>query len=229
MSARWLLVHGWGFTPAIWSRMPPLPGGMRRVALPGHADAPAAPPEAWADRLLAALPEPPVIGVGWSLGGMLLLEAAARAPERFAGLVLVAAAASFVARPGFPQGVAPDALDAFAAPDAFPRFLLLALGARRDARPFLRTAPPAGVRAHGLALLRTLDLRETLRRLAPPTLWIAGARDAVLPAAAVAASARASRRGVFVRLTGAGHAPMWTHPAAFAETLRAWASSFPTP
>ena len=228
MSAPWVFVHGWGFTPAIWSRIAPAFPAATMLSLPGHAGAPLLPACEWVAALRGMLPEKPCIGVGWSLGGMLLLAAAAKEPWRFRGLVLVAAAASFVRRKDWPWGVAESALAGFAEEAALRRFYLLALGARRDAALFGKHAPPAKARAEGLGLLRALDLRGALAGLALPTLWMAGARDAVLPAQAVRASARLGR-GMFVCFQEAGHAPMWTHPVSFMETLRAWTSAFLTP
>jgi pimeloyl-[acyl-carrier protein] methyl ester esterase len=45
VSAPLVLLHGWGLTPGVWAPLSPLLEGcpLLTPALPGHADAPAAP------------------------------------------------------------------------------------------------------------------------------------------------------------------------------------------
>ncbi|MEM1431456.1 MAG: alpha/beta hydrolase [Pseudomonadota bacterium] len=87
----WL--HGAGLAGDTWHG---ITAGYRRATtpdLPGHGTAPMiAPPsvEAFAETLVPALPQD-VLLVGHSLGGMVALELAARAPTRIAGLVLIEA------------------------------------------------------------------------------------------------------------------------------------------
>jgi pimeloyl-ACP methyl ester carboxylesterase len=89
------------------------------VDLLGHGTAPHPhEPEAYAhldEHLEAALPDEPVDAIGFSLGAQLLLRIAARAPERFAHLVVIGAGANVFADDGreflanaFEQGVADD-------------------------------------------------------------------------------------------------------------------------
>lgn len=94
-----VLVHGWGgsftttwqrsgFTALLADAGRPVIG----VDLLGHGNAPKPhQPEAYADmteRVLGALPDEPVDGVGFSLGAMTLLRAAIIHPSRFRRLVL---------------------------------------------------------------------------------------------------------------------------------------------
>lgn len=94
-----VLVHGWGgsftttwqrsgFTALLADAGRPVIG----VDLLGHGSAPKPhQPEAYADmteRVLGALPDEPVDGVGFSLGAMTLLRAAIIHPSRFRRLVL---------------------------------------------------------------------------------------------------------------------------------------------
>lgn len=118
-----VLLHGWGMTPAVWAPIESLLGERRSVALPlpghaGAAPAPAGEVAAWSDRLATRLPAATTL-VGWSLGAMLALDLAHRAPERVARLVLIGGTARFVAddasaRDTWP-GLAPATVEAFRA------------------------------------------------------------------------------------------------------------------
>ena len=98
--ARIVLVHG-AFSGA-WSWEPVLPGlsaaghQVHAVDLPGHGedDTPVAEVtlDAYADKVCSVLAEgPPAVLVGHSMGGVVITQAAARCPERIAGLVYLAA------------------------------------------------------------------------------------------------------------------------------------------
>jgi len=102
------------------------------------------------EALCARLPPSCHLG-GWSLGALLALAAAARAPERIISLTLVAATPSFVQRPAWPHGLSPAALQDFAAgiakagAGALPRFI--ALFAKAITRPAPRPAGSASRQA----------------------------------------------------------------------------------
>ena len=94
---------------------------------------------------------------------------------------------------------------------------------------FARGEPSAESLAAGLELLETSDLRDELRTLAAPSLWIAGKRDRLVdPRAMQAAAALAPDASVHV-IEHAGHAPFLTHAdevaallAEFAPQPRPW-------
>lgn len=99
-----VFLHGWAMTPAVWAPVIAHLPGRRWIApaLPGHAGAPAAAGAElahWVEPLIRALP-PATILVGWSLGALLALELAHRAPQHVTGLVLVGGSARFVADDG---------------------------------------------------------------------------------------------------------------------------------
>ncbi len=118
-----VFLHGWAMTPAVWAPVIAHLPGRRWIApaLPGHAGAPAAAGAElahWVEPLIRALP-PATILVGWSLGALLALELAHRAPQHVTGLVLVGGSARFVAddsavADGWP-GLAAETVAAFRA------------------------------------------------------------------------------------------------------------------
>ncbi|RME80821.1 MAG: alpha/beta fold hydrolase, partial [Zetaproteobacteria bacterium] len=209
-------VHGWGTAPWVWDPLAERLPQACLVRLPGHAGcamrAPGA--DAWSEAILEQLPPAPVVAVGWSLGGMLLVHAAIRAPSRFAALVLVGAAARFVRAADWLEGADPDVIarlrampNAQAMLRAFYRWC-----APNEAKEWLARmraeTPSKEALAAGLQLLATLDLRDALSSLDLDTFWIVGRRDRVLSWRAAAASAVLARRFRFASIADAGHAPM---------------------
>ncbi|MDD2901146.1 MAG: alpha/beta fold hydrolase [Syntrophales bacterium] len=98
-----ILLHGWGADGSVWQKQ----ASVFRERL--QVETPTIP--AWdPDWLAAYLPQfslPDCLLVGWSLGGMLLLETLARQPAAVGGLVLVGVAPVFCAQPDHPWGQPP--------------------------------------------------------------------------------------------------------------------------
>jgi pimeloyl-[acyl-carrier protein] methyl ester esterase len=204
-----VLVHGWGFSRAVWSPVLAALGGLPALALdlPGHGDCPdggrLADVHEAARAVLEQLPswvrEP--VWAGWSLGGLVALAAAQqwRGPQR---LALICATPRFAAGPGWSCALAPSALAAFADElgrdrDALERRFtaLCAQGGSAPARIRRQLlglmadhpATEAGLRA-GLAALAAADLRSVWSGLDVPSwAWLAE-DDRLVPGAALPAS-----------------------------------------
>lgn len=239
-----VLLHGWGMNSGVWETLPEiLPAGVRLhpIELPGHGGQPLAPPgdsearalEHWAQACLAQAPER-AVWLGWSLGGLVALAAALRAPERVLGLVLMTATPRFVQAPDWPAAMRAETLSQFhdgllADPSGtLSRFLALQVRGSDQARETLRRLrqdlavrpqPDPVALALGLDLLREGDLRAALARLQPPSLWLLGSHDTLVPAA-VAESIAGLLPGARIHtIRGAAHAPFLSHPAEVGEVL----------
>src|SRR5258707_551111 len=132
--------------------------------------------------------------IAWSLGGQLALRAAALAPERIAGLVLIGTTPRFLRSEDWPHGAEARTLEQMRAHlsedyrGTVSDFLELQVRGSRDAAAVhaaLRDAllqqgepHPAALQA-GLALLTATDLRAQLASIRVPTLVIAGQYDQI--------------------------------------------------
>ena len=228
-----VLLHGWGMNAAVWEALPTgITAGRRlcRIELPGHGASPFElrhdSREAWADACLDVAPQR-AVWLGWSLGGLVALEAALRAPERVAALILVTATPRFVIAPDWPDAMAAGTLaqfhDALLADPAgtLDRFLALQVRGSDAARDCLRTlrreiaqrpAPSPAALETGLDLLRDGDLRARLSGLSCPNLWLFGQRDALVPAAASELIAGLLPGAAQRVVAGSAHAPFLSHP-----------------
>lgn len=238
-----LLIHGWGLHSEVWDGFAEELAAEFRVTvvdLPGHGRSPPQGVFSLHDAAAAVLAAAPAkaLWLGWSLGGMVALEAAACRPQRVSRLVLMASNPRFVAAPDWP-GMDAAVLERFAADLAedyratLQRFLaLVARGADSEAgglralrRRFAAGEPPdADALQAGLQILRDTDLRPELGRLAMPTLAVLGERDMLVPAAVGPLLAQLLGPGRVQTVAGAGHAPFLSDPARCASLLREFMS-----
>ena len=240
-----VLLHGWAMHSGIFAPLARALTSRFRlhlVDLPGHG-ANRDDPQGFAladaaSRIAAATPR--AIWLGWSLGGLVALQAALKQAARVRGLVLIASSPRFVVGGDWPLGIASDVLAEFRdglARDyrgTIERFLALeAMGsdhARSELRElkahvFERGEPARSALAQGLRVLETADLRAALADITVPSLWIAGRRDRLInPAAMRWAAERA--HGRFVECDS-GHAPFLAHAPALAQTIADFAAELP--
>ncbi len=234
-----VLVHGWGLHGGIWAQTAERLSHSCRVTvvdLPGHGHSEPLPGgEPDVNAIAAAVAEAVpggAIWVGWSLGGMVALAAAA---GNMGGLVLVGTNPCFTATEQWP-GMDPKLLAGFAdelAADyrlTLTRFLALqtrgAEGGRealRDlrARLFARGEPDPGALKAGLGILAGTDLRARLSKIAAPSLVVHGARDTLVPCTAAERTAE-RLGGELAVIEGAGHAPFLSHTDVFVDRLESF-------
>lgn len=226
-----VLLHGWGMHAGIWRPIVELLATQFRlhlIDLPGHGSS--APLESFTldtvcDALIQVVPER-AHWLGWSLGGLLALEFAARNPQRVERLILMASNPRFVVTDDWPHGMARTVLEEFARDllldhqATLNRFLgLVARGSAdttvlRELRRAVSAAPPptASALRGGLAILRDVDLRSRLDAVSMPLLWLAGARDTLVPIAALRRVHEQYPHMQLQEIPQAGHAPFMSHP-----------------
>jgi pimeloyl-ACP methyl ester carboxylesterase len=183
------------------------------------------------DRLLSELPPLFVLG-GLSLGAIVGMALAARAPERVAALCLVSTNAkgpTSLQCASWQEWM--DRLDAGESPRDLQSGILgeLLTPVAISERPELVDRTLAMADDTGSSMLRRqlemqltrTDLRPDLRRVEAPTLVVSGAQDAVCPPEFHADIASRLRRGRVVTLDG-GHLLPLERPDAFGELVRTW-------
>lgn len=232
-----VFVHGWGIGKAVWH------ASCERLAahypvhcvdLPGYGNsAPDADFMASAHALAAALPDECVL-CGWSLGGMLALQAALIAPQCIKRLILVGTSPSFTQRGDWPDAQPLELLSTFSsavADDAattLQRFIALlnqgdsqgrALGRMLNRQLKEGTLPDTATLLSGLNWLRDVDLRQQLGALNIPTLLIHGENDPLMPLAAARWLHERLPAAQLEVFPGAAHAPFLNDPERFAKLI----------
>ena len=232
-----VLLHGWGYSGAVWDELAARLAPRYRVHapdLPGYRSAPACSPytlERLADVVARAAPRRCHV-VGWSLGGEVALAWARRAPRQVRSIALIGATPCFAARPGWPCATPRAVLREFGSRLADDRSGTLArfLGAqvKGDARGrrviaslerSIQGNAPASVLAAGLDVLLAADVRGTVHRVTQPALVLHGAHDRIVPPAAGRRLAQALPDARFELMRSCAHAPFLSQPAHVARAL----------
>lgn len=240
-----VLLHGWAMHGGIFAPLVEALQGRYRlhlVDLPGHGynrlDQTPLVCEALAERIAARVPS--ALWLGWSLGGLVALHAAARGNLGVRGLLMLCASPRFVSAPDWPHGVALSIFEDFGTGLArdyratIERFLALETHGSEHMRDELRTLrervfahgePATRALSEGLLLLEHCDLRSVLSTLQVPSVWLAGRRDRLVDWRAVQQAAAVTPYAQYHRIDGAAHAPFLTHAAAVAAAIDQLASA----
>lgn len=172
-----------------------------------------------------------IFAAGWSMGGMVALEAACLRPGLFKGLMLISATPKFCSGPDWKPGVPPAALRAMAARlrgesgPVFTGFFRNVARPAGEAGEALRrkTAAAAAMNrlelSAGLHYLSGTDLRDRAGGLDVPALVIHGRDDAIVPP-----EAGMALQGLLpdarVKIHGGGHGLPWQAPGAVAGDMK---------
>jgi pimeloyl-[acyl-carrier protein] methyl ester esterase len=198
MRDRLILLPGWGLGI---SPLEPLAAALQglderlRVEIEPLPELESSDLEEWLDELDSTLPQDAWLG-GWSLGGMLACELAARRGDRCCGVLTLASNAAFVAHEQWASGMPGATFEAFLAGCVddprmtLKRFSLLCAQGAADPRGLSRLllggAPhtSCAVLSNGLQLLAKLDTRQALQAFRGPQLHLYAGLDALVPAEA---------------------------------------------
>ena len=234
-----VLLHGWAMHGGVFA---PLVARLRDrftlhvVDLPGHGlsrevDVPLT-LDACVKAIAAMVPRAP--WCGWSLGGLIAMQAAVTLPQQVPVLAMLCASPCFVRSGDWKFGVSAEIFRDFAAGlrsdyrATLDRFIALEAYGSEHAKDeiralrdelFARGEPAAQALADGLALLETSDLRGWLSTLCVPSLWLAGRRDRLVDPRAMRDAAALAPGARFAVIEHAGHAPFLTHAEAVAAQL----------
>lgn len=234
-----VLLHGWAMHGGVFERLVEALKArctLHLVDLPGHGHSRNSSLPLQADTCAKAIAEatPPALWLGWSMGGLIALHAARQYPAKVKALAMLCSSPCLVRKPDWKHAVSAEVFDQFSTDldDGFhatlERFLALeALGSDQAmeenrlmrAQLFRHGEPDARVLQQGLELLKHTDLRADLPSLEQPSVWLAGARDRIVPWQAMQWAAD-SCGGEFDRVAHAGHAPFIAHCDALVAALQ---------
>ena len=244
-----VLLHGWGCNREVWR---PLLAQLRPWADVTLIDVPGAAPEVASetppalesalDDILLQCPARAVY-LGWSLGGLLAVELAARHPERVSGVVTLCSNPQFIGADDWP-GMQADVFNLFhrivsAEPaNALKRFDLVQVQGSANTRSFTqalreqRRADGSSALVAGLEWLRDIDQRERLPALRMPQLHVHAEADALVPEATTEALATLLQGIVnaqVVTLPGVSHIAPLEAPVEIAEHVLAFTAAIDDP
>lgn len=220
-----IMLHGWGADGSVWQKQAAVFRERLQVETP---TIPAWDP-AWLAAYLQKYSLPDCLLVGWSLGGMLLLETLARQPAPVGSLALVGVTPVFCSQPDHPWGQPPVVVRAMRRGlKSDPRKVLqdfagkcLSPGEEAWQKEIaaLFTVNNGDHLGEGLDYLLLQDLRPLLPDLATPCTIIQGDQDGIVDAE--------QARFLHDRLPGsslrllpaAGHLPFWTEAGKFNDIL----------
>lgn len=241
-----VLLHGWALSLRVFDSLVPMLESTRqviRVDLPGHGrtpwDARAATLAGQAAMLreaLMKLPDAraPYVLVGWSLGGQIALELAARQRDEVRALVLIATSPRYTRNETWPYGPTRATLERLANEltrnwrSAVGEFLELQVRGSAERERVLRELraaltrqgePDPAALAAGLEMLGSIDLRARLGAIPQPALALAGQYDRIAPPEASRELATRLPEGRYAEVRRAGHAPFLSHPGEVARLV----------
>lgn len=236
-----VFIHGWALNSGVWTdfiktlgeqcpaittQCIDLPGYGTQAGVDGVSSI-----EAMAQHCLNEL-ERPAIWVGWSLGGMVAMQAASMNPDAIDAMQLICTSPKFVADDNWPEGVDLDSFSLFSRQLAqdyqrtLTLFLLMQAGSSKGAGDLAKSAhtaicqwpdPSETTLSRGIECLAQTDLRAQIEALSMPIQVISGLKDRVAKPQSSARLARILEADL--RELDTGHAPFMSDAKAVLSAL----------
>jgi pimeloyl-[acyl-carrier protein] methyl ester esterase len=234
-----VLLHGWAMHSGIWGGLPDQLATEFRVNLvdlPGHGKNSHVPLsndlDEVTEQVLAELP--PAVWVGWSLGGLVALNAALRQPHKVQKVIMVSATPCFSKQENWEFGVSASQQEIFrkGLEDDFEgtlkQFCLQCFGVTRVDESLSRLGytsitddvPARQVLHTGLQLLYGNDLSAGIGACQVPTLFLGGNRDRTIRPESFEHAAAMMPNSSSTIIRGAGHTPFISHQDRFLDIIR---------
>ena len=235
-----VLVHGWGLHSVVWDNIMPALLEKFKVTvidLPGFGRSPIPSGEYdlnyLTEQVLAVAPKN-AIWLGWSLGGMIALNASIRFPERVRGLITVATTPKFIADERWPMALDSGVLSHFRTllledwEGTLIRFLALqckdSTTIKDDVRflkeiVFFHGQPSSKALRCGLDVLRDVDLLDGLSCIQAPTLYVLGEKDNLVPVGISRELKNLQPNAKVAVIEGASHVPFISDQTTFLTVI----------
>ena len=235
-----VLIHGWGLHAVVWDNIMPVLLSRFQVTvveLPGFGRSPIPGGEYDLDYLtkqvLAVSPQN-AVWLGWSLGGMIAMNAAIHFSERVKGLIAVASTPKFISDERWPLALKGDVLAHFRAllledwEGTLIRFIALqckdSSTIKEDVRflkdiVFFHGHPSSKALRCGLDVLRDVDLLDDLKKIAAPTLYVLGDKDNLVPVGISQDIKNYQPDANVAVIKGASHVPFLSAPDSFVAAI----------
>lgn len=238
-SVNCVFVHGWAMNSAVWDEcITRLPDWINVIVvdLPGHGTMADVDFNSLDDCVQALVPlvHQPVIWVGWSLGGLVVLRLAELYPQRVAAALLVATNPCFVRQTDWSCAVEKKVFSLFSSDlknnqeKTIRRFLALqvkgiadVMRVVRQLQQSIKSRGQASVQAlsSGLKVLLETDLRTALQAIDCPLHWSFGAKDSLVPAQLATVLRQQYAQKNVMLYPQASHAPFISHTDDFVKQL----------
>lgn len=236
-------VHGWGVSATLWDSLTARIGqraAVHALDMPGHGNCPpgAVGLNNWTDSVVAEAP-PAAVYLGWSLGGLICMQAALRHPARVRGLILVDTLPRMLRGPGWDWGMKASGVKETARGlrndyiTTLQEFLMLQVLAEPGAKHLIRqlrsqllsTPPSREGLERGLDILHEADLRAALPNIDVPVLVINGERDRMCHPDGARWMADQLPNSECWIAPRAAHAPFLSHEREFADRVCAFVNA----
>lgn len=246
-----ILLHGWATDDTVWREthidsigsFDCLP-----LTLPGHS---LSSPSRWVEPTLIEAVEKlledtsgqdGLVGIGWSLGGQVLIEASIRKPEKFKALVLVGVTPKFTQSDDFPLGQSPFLVKRMMkdikanCSETIKRFYKLNFTESEaklmEAQGFIKYFESIANFAdseslyNSLEALYNMDIRDNLKKIKTPTLIIHGSEDNICTVEVAEFLKDNIANSTLKIYKGSGHAPFITSAEEFNKDVESFIKQY---
>lgn len=231
------LLHGWGFDSQIWQQVHSHLATYYHVSmldLPGYGQSPFV-PEAWKqgtwiDEYASTLPNGSIL-CGWSLGGLIAMQIAAKYPEKVRQLVTVSATPKFRASNDWPIGMPSSmCIDMQRHIKEEPEKCLKEFqgwvskgddNMKGVLKSLRKLVPNVASKGHLKTLVLSLhylfhtDMRDQVTNIESTWIAVQGNNDVLVSPE----SLRQYKNVTLIRIAGCGHAPMISHASCLLKPL----------
>lgn len=244
-----ILLHGWGLHSGVWkSSLPILEKHFQCYAVDmlGHGESTLEDGQSFnlnemreeLHQLIKKIDSNKIVLLGWSLGGLVAMDYlnhhSDSEAKKIEKLILVTSNASFCKKDDWPYAMDETVLNDFAEQleldykKTVDKFMALQMFGAEDYKQSLkllkksmrsRSMPSIETLRQGLQILKTVDLRYTLKNIRQPILLISGEHDRLMPHQAANDMQQLINKSEHIMIKGAGHAPFISHPQDFIQAV----------